>query len=125
MFTGRNAVKIGLHCLGKMEMIGLSNAILLILSTLVLIGGIIGFAKAKSKVSLISGIVSAALLDVAFFISLNDLKTGLTAGVGITAALLIVFLIRLAKTRKFMPSGMMVAACILSLVPMVAQLLNL
>lgn len=105
-------------------MIGLSNAILLVLSTLVLVGGVIGFRKANSKASLISGIVSFVLLDIAFFISLNNLQTGLALGAGVTAALLLVFTIRLAKTKKFMPSGMMLAACLLSLIPMVMGIIN-
>jgi uncharacterized membrane protein (UPF0136 family) len=79
------------------------------------VGGLIGFLKAGSKVSLITSAVSAALLI------LTTLKTVFQPGFRqaaaeiIMAALLVVFAIRLTKTKKFMPSGMMLILTIAAL----------
>ena len=91
------------------------TAILWIYIVLLLVGGMIGFLKAGSKVSLITSAVAAALLVLtalqgvlapAFRRNLADV---------IMAALLVVFAIRLAKTRKFMPSGLMLALTLAAL----------
>lgn len=37
---------------------------ILVLSMIILVGGIMGFKKAKSKASLIAGIISSVLLDL-------------------------------------------------------------
>jgi uncharacterized membrane protein (UPF0136 family) len=73
---------------------------------LLLIGGLFGFLKAGSKISLITSAVAAALLILtrtgilaySFSRELADL---------IMLALLIVFAVRLTKTKKFIPSGLM------------------
>jgi uncharacterized membrane protein (UPF0136 family) len=83
------------------------HTVLWIYILLLLAGGLIGFLKAGSKVSLISSAVAAALLIVT---TIHGLLAGrLAAGLAdaVMAALLVVFAIRLAKTKKFMPSGMM------------------
>jgi uncharacterized membrane protein (UPF0136 family) len=82
---------------------------------LLLIGGLIGFFKAKSKVSLITSAVFAALLvlTVAPGVFQPSFARGL-ANV-IMALLLIVFAVRLTKTKKFMPSGLMLFVTIAAL----------
>jgi uncharacterized membrane protein (UPF0136 family) len=89
--------------------------ILWIYIVLLLVGGLIGFLKAGSKVSLITSAVSAAALVVTAIPGL--LGAGLARGLAdaIMAALLIVFAIRLSKTRKFMPSGLMLTITIVAL----------
>ena len=83
---------------------------------LLLVGGLIGFFKAKSKVSLITSAVFAALLMATTLRSVflpgfaRDLANVLML------VLLVVFAIRLAKTRKFMPSGLMLVVTIAALV---------
>jgi uncharacterized membrane protein (UPF0136 family) len=91
------------------------NAILWIYILLLLVGGLIGFLKAGSKISLITSAVCAALLVVTTINGLfsDRLRNGLADA--IMAALLVVFAIRLAKTKKFMPSGMMMVITILAL----------
>jgi len=83
------------------------HTVLWIYIVLLLIGGLIGFLKAGSKVSLITSAVSAAALILTGIPGL--LGPGLARGLAdaIMAALLVVFAIRLGKTRKFMPSGLM------------------
>ena len=87
------------------------NKVLWVYIVLLVIGGLIGFFKAKSKVSLIMAVAFAALLslcaaDIIFKAYVADL---------LLAALLVVFGMRLAKTKKFMPSGLMLSVTILAL----------
>ncbi len=91
------------------------HTVLWIYIVLLLVGGLIGFLKAGSKISLITSAVSAAALIVTAISGL--LGPGLARGLAdsIMAALLIVFAIRLTKTRKFMPSGLMLVITIAAL----------
>jgi uncharacterized membrane protein (UPF0136 family) len=89
--------------------------VLWIYIVLLLVGGLIGFLKAKSKVSLITSAVFAALLI------LTTMRSVLQPGFAIALAnftlvvLLLVFTVRLAKTKKFMPSGLILAATVVVL----------
>ncbi len=91
-----------------------ANTVLWIYIVLLLAGGLIGFFKAKSKVSVISSSVFAALLALTqtgiFKPSVSLILVNVTL-----AALLVVFAVRLAKTKKFMPSGLMLVLTILAL----------
>jgi len=87
-----------------------------------IIGGIIGYKSAGSKVSLISGTISGLLLLTAAFVQLQGLPWGSTLAVIITSVLMIVFAIRLAKTRKLMPAGLMVILGLVTLVVMLSPL---
>ena len=91
------------------------STILWIYIVLLLIGGLIGFLKAGSKVSLIASAVSAALLIIASIPSL--LQPGIRQIVidTILALLLVIFAVRLTKTKKFMPSGLMLVLTLTTL----------
>ena len=80
---------------------------ILVYAIVVAIGGGIGYLKSKSKVSLFSGLGSAALLVVAYFVSQTSPVGGLAIAMGCAISLSAVFLMRLKKTRKFMPAGLM------------------
>ena len=84
-----------------------SHTVLWIYIVLLLVGGLIGFLKAGSKVSLITSAVAAAALILTAIPGL--FAPGLARALAdiIMAALLVVFAIRLGKTKKFMPSGLM------------------
>lgn len=82
--------------------------------TLTLIGGILGYVKAKSQASLISGLVSGSLLILAGIAQLMGQSWGLILAAAISGALVIVFILRLVKTRKFMPAGMLILASLAS-----------
>ncbi len=92
-----------------------SNTILWIYIILLLVGGLIGFLKAGSKVSLITSAVFAAMLIVAAIPSLLQPGSRQLVVDGIMAVLLVVFAVRLAKTKKFMPSGLMLVLTIAAL----------
>lgn len=81
-----------------------SGIVLWIYIVLLVAGGVAGFVKAGSKPSLIAASVFAAALVLCQLQVLRpawvvDLLLGL---------LVVVFVIRLVKTKKFMPAGLMV-----------------
>lgn len=88
-------------------MIDTAKITILVLSTLVLAGGILGFVKGKSKASLIAGIIVSALLDLSFGITFADERAGLILGDAVTFAVLIIGSVRFRKTKKYMPGGLM------------------
>jgi uncharacterized membrane protein (UPF0136 family) len=92
-----------------------ANTVLWIYIVLLLVGGLIGFFKANSKVSLISSSVFAAVLILTAVPGVFERKFALGLSNVLLAALLVVFAIRLAKTKKFMPSGLMLVLTILTL----------
>lgn len=86
---------------------------ILVFAVLMLVGGIIGYKKAQSKPSLIAGIVTAVLLGFCYWLSRSNPLLGFQLAFVINGALDGVFLVRLMKTRKFMPAGMMLVLCII------------
>lgn len=81
--------------------------LILVYAAIVAAGGIFGYLKARSQVSLISGLVSGIVLAIAARIT-SEFPIGGVALAALTATLLvIVFAIRFAKTRALMPAGLM------------------
>lgn len=91
------------------------NTILWIYIVLLLIGGMMGFLKAGSKISLITSSVAAALLVLTALSGVFTLNFRRNMADVIMAALLVVFAIRLTKTKKFMPSGLMLVLTLAAL----------
>lgn len=83
---------------------------------LLLVGGLIGFFSAGSKVSLMTSAVAAALLILTRLPGIFQPTFGRTLADAVMAALLVVFAWRLSKTKKFMPSGFMMILTVAVLV---------
>lgn len=81
-------------------------------------GGIYGFVKAGSAVSLITSLVFGALLALAA----TGVFGWIYAGDLILAILVVVFAFRFQKTRKFMPSGMLAIITIAAILVRVMML---
>src|SRR5947209_18413255 len=79
------------------------NKILWFYIILLVIGGLIGFLKGKSKVSLIMSVSFAAALSLC---AAGIIFQPYVADI-LLAALLVVFAMRLVQTKKFMPAGLM------------------
>ena len=79
---------------------------------LLLVGGLMGYFKAKSQASLVASVVSAVILILC---ALNLIFQAYVADL-VIIALVIVFTLRLAKTKKFMPSGLMLVASLVTLI---------
>ncbi|MEL6224888.1 MAG: TMEM14 family protein [Cyanobacteria bacterium J06627_8] len=84
------------------------------------VGGIFGYMKAKSLPSLISGVISGVLLIVAGMVSNMGMAWGIPLALVITAALVIVFIYRLVKTKRFMPAGLMTVTGVAALIVMIS-----
>jgi uncharacterized membrane protein (UPF0136 family) len=91
---------------------GFDVIVLWVYIVLLIAGGLFGFLKAGSKPSLIASLVFGALLSLC---ALNLIFQYYVADL-LLVALLVIFGIRLSKTRKFMPSGLMVALTLVALV---------
>lgn len=71
-------------------------------------GGVMGFVKAQSKASLISGVVSAVILGILFAVGMMGHAKEAAAASFITYLLLeVVFFIRMRKTKKLMPGALL------------------
>ncbi|MDJ0590885.1 MAG: TMEM14 family protein [Pleurocapsa sp. MO_226.B13] len=84
-------------------------------------GGIWGYLKSQSKPSLISGCISGILLIIAAVMQLQGNQLGLLLSKIITLLLVVVFIIRLIKTGKFIPSGIMLMTGVIVLICLFTQ----
>lgn len=89
---------------------------------LAVVGGIIGYIQAQSKASLISGGISGLLLIFAGVMQLQGQGWGLVLATVVTVVLVFFFAVRVTKTRKFMPAGLMTVLGVAALVVMLKQL---
>ena len=94
------------------------EVILWIYIVLLVIGGLIGFLKAKSKSSLYTSLAFAIILG---FVAVDQPKPIFSVewSWGILSFLALIFFIRLLRTKKFMPSGMMLLITVVTIVAMV------
>src|SRR5580704_696708 len=90
------------------------NYVFWIYVVLLVVGGLIGFFKAHSKISLITSVVSAAVL-VLTQTRIFDRTLGHQLADIIMVVLLVVFAMRLAKSKKFIPSGLMLVLTVMVL----------
>jgi uncharacterized membrane protein (UPF0136 family) len=85
---------------------------ILLFALMMIAGGYMGYKKAKSKPSLIAGTVSALLLATCYYISVETPRPGFISAFFVVSCLFIVFLARLIKTRKFLPSVIFMTLCV-------------
>jgi uncharacterized membrane protein (UPF0136 family) len=86
-------------------------AVLWIYIVLLVAGGLVGYLKAKSKMSLLMSVGFAALLVLC---AVRIIPDPMVADI-ILIVLLIFFGLRVVKTKKFMPMGMMTLLTVLAL----------
>jgi len=102
-----------------------ARIVIIIFSNLVLAGGIIGFVRAKSRPSLIAGVVSSLLLDLSFGLTFHDPKLGLIVGDALAFLLFLFGTIRFRKSRKFMPGGLLQMLSALTLIAVTLALVKM
>lgn len=85
------------------------NQVVWVFSALLIVGGVAGFLRARSKASLIASVSSAIPLALA---AAGLVPFGVVPAV--LGSLMVVFGMRLAATRKFMPSGMLLILTLLT-----------
>jgi uncharacterized membrane protein (UPF0136 family) len=94
------------------------NVVLWVYTGLLIVGGLIGYFKAKSAVSLIMSVAFAAGLALC---AAGVIPSGTAVADALLGALALVFVMRLVKTRKFMPAGLMLALTAVTLALVVAR----
>ncbi|HEY9887750.1 MAG TPA: TMEM14 family protein [Candidatus Obscuribacterales bacterium] len=96
----------------------MSPAILMtfVYAVLAIAGGVMGYQKAASKPSLIAGLGTGALLLLGGVGLLQGQPWGQWLAIAVTLLLVVVFIGRLIKTRKFMPAGLMVVVGVVTLI---------
>jgi len=94
------------------------ETILWIYIVLLVLGGLIGFLKAKSRISLITSVIFGAILALC---ALEKFPSSVNAPIewGILSFLALFFLLRFLKNKKFMPGGMMTLMTIATIIAMV------
>ncbi|MBZ8182474.1 TMEM14 family protein [Oscillatoria salina] len=93
----------------------------LIYGIVALVGGIFGYVKVKSKPSLISGTISGTLLIFSAVAQFVGYSWGLIFAALLTGILIVVFIMRLMKTKKFMPAGLMGILGVVALAVIVSE----
>ena len=82
--------------------------ILAIYAVLLIVGGVMGFLKARSRASLIAGVVSGLVALVAIYIAARHNEDGgYSIALILAIAMFIFFAPRAMTARKFMPMGLM------------------
>lgn len=88
----------------------------IIYGILAIAGGIMGYSKAKSEASLISGLISGLLLLGSSLLQLVGYEWARWLSIVIIGALVVVFIKRFQKTKKWMPAGLMIVIGAIALV---------
>jgi uncharacterized membrane protein (UPF0136 family) len=94
------------------------------LAVLCLLGGIMGFVKAKSKASIIAGSISAVLLAACFAVASSQITAGLIAAAVVAGLLEFHFTKSYMKSKKPMPAIPMLVSCLITQVVIIAALVT-
>src|SRR5687767_7716936 len=81
--------------------------VLLVYGLITEVGGVMGYVKAKSKASLVAGMVCGGLLMIAGVLMLAGMAWAFWLGLAMNIVLIVVFWKRYAKTQAVMPAGVM------------------
>ena len=94
--------------------------VLIVYAVLLIVGGVIGFVKGRSRPSLIAGTVSGviAILAAAISATYNE-DGGYSLALLLAIALFLFFGYRASVTRKFMPAGLLAVASVAVIAVMV------
>lgn len=88
------------------------NTVLWVYVALLIVGGLMGFLKGKSKISLISSLIFAVVLAL---VALGIIASKAVA-IGLVAFLLVFFGARFMRSKKVMPAGMMSVVSLIILI---------
>lgn len=101
--------------MSRLQLVGLVYGILMIA------GAYFGW-KAGSKISLIMGLVSGALVLLFVWMAGNNVAVGSWGLAAVSAVLTLTFVLRFMETKKFMPSGMLLAVSLVVLIFTLSQI---
>jgi uncharacterized membrane protein (UPF0136 family) len=94
-------------------MVQLAQVALVIYGVLLILGGIMGKVKGNSSVSLVAGGLTGVAALVGFWKSLDDPMLGFMIGAMVGLLLTGIFVSRFARSRQFMPAGLILVLSLL------------
>ena len=92
----------------------------LVFGVLTIAGGIIGYVKAGSVVSVIAGAITGVLLLVAGWMLPQHRELGLILGLFISAILAAQFIPRVFRTKRLVPAGVMSVLSVIGIIIAIA-----
>jgi len=98
------------------RMLGFAKLYFIVFGILTIVGGLIGYLKAGSTISLVSGSIAGILLVLAAFLLPTQLGAGLAIALGVSLLLAGRFIPHLIKTGKVMPDAMMSVLSVIGIV---------
>ena len=105
-------------------MIGVARAYFIIFGILTIAGGIVGYAKAGSVISIIAGSISGVLLLVAAFLLPDHQAAGLIVALVVSLLLAGQFVPKFFSTHKVMPAGLMSVLSVIGIIVAIAAWLR-
>ncbi len=90
-------------------MLSIIGPIFYVYAVILLLGGVYGYLKSKSPVSLVTGIMAAILAAVAAYLVPHVPFTAIGLGTVVAVALAVVFFLRYRATKNPMPALPMIA----------------
>ncbi|GIV04726.1 MAG: hypothetical protein KatS3mg016_0301 [Fimbriimonadales bacterium] len=81
------------------------QVVLLLYAIIIAAGGVMGYTQAQSTVSLVNGLIAAALLLLGLGLSFRNPTAGFGLGAVVALALAVFFAYRFFTTGKWMPGG--------------------
>ncbi|KAL0089275.1 transmembrane protein 14C-like protein [Phycomyces blakesleeanus] len=84
-------------------------------STLIVLGGFMGYMKAGSQMSLLAGIIFGAAAGVGAYKASQE-PGSVIIGLGVSLVLLLVMGLRFSKSGKFMPAGLVTLLSVLMVI---------
>ncbi len=100
----------------RLEVLAATRIYFAIFGVLTIAGGIIGYVKAGSVISIIAGAISGALLLLGAFLLPEHRAPGFIIGLAVSLLLAIQFLPKLISTGKIMPAGVMTVLSVIGII---------
>jgi uncharacterized membrane protein (UPF0136 family) len=97
-------------------MIGPAKIYFIVFGLLTVVGGVIGYAKAGSTISLIAGSICGILLLLSAYLLPGNLVVGLVLAAVVSIALAGKFVPAFIKTGQVMPAGLMSVLSVIGLI---------
>ena len=106
------------------QMIGAAKIYFIVFGILTVAGGIVGYVKAGSVISVIAGSISGVLLLVAAFLLPAQQTAGLIIALVVSLLLAGQFVPKFLQTSKVMPAGLMSVLSVLGIIVAIAAWLR-
>lgn len=116
--TGPVALRVG------ERMIGAARIYFIVFGILTIAGGIVGYVKAGSTISLVAGSISGVLLLIAAWLMPDHQAAGLIVALLVSLLLAGQFVPKFFRTFKVMPAGLMSVLSILAIIVAIAAWLR-